>query len=255
MVHFAAWAALRMVLKEEIIVHENVTEFPTRILSQIFGREYRIDESELDPVDFGWSVRRSRAWRVLLHSGFTLQVDRPMSWVEETFGRPSEMTYEAFLVADDDEILTERTWAANRNSVAMARTSASECESKTEAPDNFHACLSDFEKRALEDYRSKWPGRVYNLGQNPRKAPMVSGVTTLHCIIRNAGIMWVDIADRWLTPTELLLASGLRHQPRCGLPMTICHAQQRGGQALKLKTWQLLSTNECAPARKLNAIS
>ena len=63
--HFAAWAALRLLLEDLVIIHENVPSFSAEVLKDIFGAKYVIETIILDPQQLGWPVVRKRRYTVL----------------------------------------------------------------------------------------------------------------------------------------------------------------------------------------------
>ena len=203
--HFAAWASLRLRLREPIIIHENVPEFPLAVLTKFFGHLYNIQSVELHPDDYGWASRRPRAWRVLTLKQCSIQ--RPVSVIENAFRRPCAMTYLDYLVEDDEHLQQERQWAASRPSNANKHLTSES---------SFYDTLTDVERDYLSVYREHWPGAVCMLGQNPRRVPIVSSRTTLNTVIKHAGLMWTDRAPqpRWLSPRELLLSQGFPFEPR-----------------------------------------
>lgn len=69
--------------------------------------------------------------------------------------------------------------------------------------------LNPFEQRVLLEYETKYNDKVYQLNQDETKERgIVSSERYLQTIIKNAHLLWVDTAQRWLTAEEMLLAQG-----------------------------------------------
>eukprot|EP00959_Pyramimonas_sp_CCMP1952_P469689 9495375-Pyramimonas_sp.AAC.1 len=64
---FVAWAAQRCALQEDGILHENVKEFPIRILQDIFSDTYVIETLISNPPDIGIPAERSRRLTWMRH--------------------------------------------------------------------------------------------------------------------------------------------------------------------------------------------
>ena len=69
---FMAWAAQRRQIQEELVLHENVPQFPPSCLQQLLGYLHIVREQlsvVLNARDFGNPYERSRRWTFLIHKG------------------------------------------------------------------------------------------------------------------------------------------------------------------------------------------
>ena len=57
------------------------------------------------------------------------------------------------------------------------------------------------------------------LGQNPRKVPNCSSRSSLQCQIKNQGIVFSDVHDRWLVPREFIALQGFPTYPATKNPI------------------------------------
>ena len=64
---FLAWVSLRMILQEPVVVHENSTRFPIKLLDRFFGHLYILEESDCDSFSYGAPVRRNRKLTRMYH--------------------------------------------------------------------------------------------------------------------------------------------------------------------------------------------
>lgn len=109
--------------------------------------------------------------------------------------------------AGTDELLSELEWASNRR---KSRAFGKKVEINTDGSFSisFEDALTPTELENLEKYRTRWPGCAYMLGQNADVKAMRSTPSVLQTIIRNVGILWSDVHNRWLTPSEVLQCQG-----------------------------------------------
>ena len=122
MLYLLAWIALRLALQEPVIVQENVTEFPTAILTEYLGRYYFIDTCTEDSMSFGWPSRRNRRWIIMRHRAKTTNAISPLSRFTQRFYRVCKTTWVSFFVAEKSEQEEEQAWAAGRpKSIASCR--------------------------------------------------------------------------------------------------------------------------------------
>ena len=64
---FLVWAGQRVKLQEEVIIHENVEEFPAASMFSMLLPMYIVFTLILGPDTLGWPVRRPRRISVLIH--------------------------------------------------------------------------------------------------------------------------------------------------------------------------------------------
>ena len=62
-VPFLAWVSHRKILREPVIVQENVVPFPRELLIALLP-EYEFAFGVVTPQEFGWPIRRDRQWCV-----------------------------------------------------------------------------------------------------------------------------------------------------------------------------------------------
>jgi hypothetical protein len=67
MVSIAAWASLVLVKAFPIVLIEESDKMSVEVITDLFGIDYRIDSCIIDPTLFGFPIRRSRFYGVLLH--------------------------------------------------------------------------------------------------------------------------------------------------------------------------------------------
>ena len=108
---FCAWSALRLLVLEEDIFHENVLAFRLLDLERCLCPPYKIQEAKVNSLDLRFSASRHRAWRHL-----TLE-DAPTLSLQDfvdSLKAPPITDHTAFMVAEVQEIEAEISWAANR---------------------------------------------------------------------------------------------------------------------------------------------
>lgn len=64
---FLCWVAQRLFLQEDVIIQENVPQFPVEVLHRFLGHIYHIETAVISPFDYGWGVQRHRRWTVCRH--------------------------------------------------------------------------------------------------------------------------------------------------------------------------------------------
>ena len=99
----------------------------------------------------------------------------------------------------------EWQWSASRPGVQKRRR---ETDNFNDDENSFKYMLTTVERERLVTYSAKYPGCVFDLGQNPESHAMVSDKKRLHCLIKGTGLLFIAEKDRWMTPTEVLTAMG-----------------------------------------------
>ena len=180
----------------------------------------------MDPAAFGWPVSRKRKYVVARHLAKTHPWSMTLTdFIARLTCSPKCKTsehcpaWDVFFVASDEELRSEMEWARGRPS---ALTKSQPTEKSVLEPDAFANSLNRMERAFLDDYEKMHPGLCYSLAQNPKVTATHSSRSTLHTLIKNAGIVWSDHHVRWLTPDEALLAQGLPVYPMLSyeVPMT-----------------------------------
>ena len=118
---FAAWCAMRLVLREGSIIMENVRGLKTQMLAKVFSDDYTIDVLETDPTNHGVPSRRPRSiWHLAAKDKISL-VKRPLVYVNTLFHRRCVASFDIYMTADMDELEAELAWAGSRPSSEVAR--------------------------------------------------------------------------------------------------------------------------------------
>ena len=207
------WIGLRLLLQEPVIIHENVPSFPVSLLERFLGHLYIVMSVVISLTKLGWPQRRDRRISVLLHkSKVTAKVMWNTNLVALAY-RKCTLDFHAFMLATDSEIQEERKWALARGSKQSAAPRVGCLEATKNDADVVNSSsvqvLNKTELDNLREYRRKWPRCAYLLAQDVRRGfAMKSTETTLPTQIKNQQLVFVDKADRWLTPRELLGLQG-----------------------------------------------
>ena len=204
--YLAAWLAMRRLLQEDVILHENVGKFDQQILVQALGSHYNLKRVMMSAAELGGAGARERAITICWHKSKIC--DTLLAWdlVAQLFNRPSTLTYQNLCVATAKELQDDFEWLARRKCSPLK-----EVEQLPDAthPTSFESALSPVEQDWLAAYRQKWPGRVYQLNQDPVKHAQKSKANgILQTIIRNSYILFMDEQRRCLTPREMLINQG-----------------------------------------------
>ena len=64
---FVSWCGLRALLEEPIVIHENVTAFDIKTLSEVLASKYTMHTICVDARQFAWPQHRARRYTILLH--------------------------------------------------------------------------------------------------------------------------------------------------------------------------------------------
>ena len=207
-VPFFVWVAMRLLIQEAIIIHENVPKFDVRILQYLLGDMYMIMSVILNLVLFGFPVRRKRRVTVLIHKS---KLRQPTVIWDDIFVRPfirdiGAIVWRMFLLAEEGDLETEFNWASRRKLLVKTIPEFANCADV--AGHRFVEVLVAGELKFLREYRRRSPRCSYMLGQNPRVLSAKSTETTAMCQIRNQGTIFSDLDDRWFAARELLAMQG-----------------------------------------------
>ena len=112
---YLVWIAMRLALREPVLLFENVSTFPTSLLQMFFGNLYDLHAVELCCTVLGCAVRRPRLFVVMCLRG-SCTLTRPMQDIPHLFrrGRSTESTWRAYCVADESELLSELRWGSRQ---------------------------------------------------------------------------------------------------------------------------------------------
>lgn len=96
-VPFLAWCALRIALQEPLVLHENSTRFPIAVLRRLLGHIYHIDDTDVEALHYGGTVRRERKLTRMVHKTKASILCNPgFSRFNERFHRECIMHWKAY---------------------------------------------------------------------------------------------------------------------------------------------------------------
>lgn len=114
---FLAWCALRVLLQEPLILHENSDRFPIELLFRLLGHLYHIDSTIVEALKYGGGVRRKRRLTRLIHKGKVLSMDNPgFLRFDERFHRDCHMAWKAYYC---QHLMDDSTSKARDNNSGM----------------------------------------------------------------------------------------------------------------------------------------
>eukprot|EP00959_Pyramimonas_sp_CCMP1952_P288809 6040087-Pyramimonas_sp.AAC.1 len=119
---FVCWAAQRLLLQEDLVVHENVKDFPIWLLETIFASVYVVSTAILDVANMGFPVNRERRVTIMIHkrliADYLPRTISQWTWAEfaQWVARECGIDFRAFLLASSDELESELAWASSRRS-------------------------------------------------------------------------------------------------------------------------------------------
>ena len=212
-VPYFTWLGLRVLLQENIIVHENVVGFPIELLSDYLGHIYVVFTLVMSLCKMGWPGRRERRITLLIHKR-KVQVRLPWTpALVQRCERKCTICFRQWLLADTNELEQERAWAMRRSHSAPYEPRLGDAEGYMEKPEVVNnkmlQSLGVTEYTRLMSYRARWRHCAYVLNQDPDSGcGMKSDQTVFMTQIRNQGLIWVDSHMRWLTSRELLGLQG-----------------------------------------------
>jgi hypothetical protein len=164
----------------------------------------------------GWPLKRPRQYCILFRSE-SLQIpvgitsDLCASFVHKSFDRIRSHTWTSlFWVADDHAAAqAKRSWALTRKLVTARRASiAAGTDEFGDDLGSWSACLTLNERRRVVSYSVIVPGECGDLCQEPDTKGLFSRDGELCTIIKNVGLLWAAVFNRWLLRIELLAAMG-----------------------------------------------
>ena len=230
-IHLLAWMGLRRQLQEADIVQENVTSFPVSVLNHYLGDLYFIDHMKMGPEEFGWAILRDRQFVKLRHRVKIIAEISPMSRFVRRFHRLCAFTWKDFFFLHEhkdwdkaenpiipDEAVVELKWAQSRRKSLAADTSVTTTASRGA----YYGALTQVERDFDSGYEDRWPNCCRSLQQDPACHAMRSVGPYMHTMIRNLGIVWAPHVQRWLLPTEALVAMGFPTHPRNSASGHLC---------------------------------
>ncbi len=102
------------------------------------------------------------------------------------------------MCADDDELYAEIMWCRKRRDMPADLPPLTDRTRPPTRDDFFHSLL-DTEKTRYENFLSQHNVDlcVISLGQDPLWTRAASGEDTLHTLVRNPGLLWMEEYGRW----------------------------------------------------------
>ena len=235
------WCAQRLLIKEPVLLHENILAFDLEVLIACLGAVYCLFPGELDVASLGWPVHRRRRltlcirkdlmqtvhypWHVFLrnccrvttacwleftHHTHEIHIQETLDWMRSRPTSMYNMSRRQRKAAIRDEC---EEWGANMKAVLRAAD---------QSPFT-HALLAS-ECRRLVEYRRLANASEHGckylcclLGQEPGPHAQYSTSPVLNTIIRKTVIAWADPVLRPLTGFELMSAQGFVTHPSCSL--------------------------------------
>ncbi len=209
-----AWVAARRYHQEAVVLQENVKGFPIKLLLDLLGDLYAIENCMINPSNHGFPSERPRQYVVMRHLSKTSSFSCKLATWVNMFQAPSLFglfeTLESWMPGwsvyfqnDEDAaayLFSELMWASSRSESGCREAG---CRFKSveelnhalmnqynEVKDEFYTALTKTEKAMLTDYKSISPSMCYSLNQNPDFGATTSTWETLHTVIKNAGIIW-----------------------------------------------------------------
>ncbi len=201
-VYFIAWAAQRLRVEEEFILHENVEPFPPEMLLELLGDKYLMIGSAVicaSKCGNAYDRRRRFTWLVNKKSCvFPAAKTVVPSWSDFPllYFRECCFSWKAYFNASEDDIENELQWARSRPA-HKDKPYARHCT-------DFQKFLNDWEQRCMDKYEDVCPQGVAWLGQCPENHSTHNGSrNTLCTITKKMNLLWSFTHCRWLTAGEL----------------------------------------------------
>ena len=240
-----AWFCLRLELREECVIHENVLGFDMEILKAFLSGMYAVHTAEFCVSQLGWPIRRPRRITILLRLDTYFRVCCPWSEFVSSCFRVTGMNFKQFIVNTaslPQELAAELGWAQARKTslfnvldADLLQVLSEECAPWGVDPDlvlqlvlesRWTKALLPSEARRLFGYRKLNQRRggkpsllVCCPGQEPTLHPQMSADDAISTLISSTAMLWVDAAGRWLTPMEMLSLQGFMTRPEhCAFP-------------------------------------
>ena len=191
------WIAQRLNLEDSYIIQENVVGFATELLQQTMGSMYHIDQAIFNPVDYGWGVARKRKYTIMRHKLKTGAFSQPLNAFSRIFvldppPAPDHVPmWDMYFVSGPRALREELLWACGRPNSSWQGQPQDLNPADCSEHGVFWQVLTDTEKQFLEEYKSKTPGQMYQLNQNPSFTATTSENTHMFTIIKNAGLLWL----------------------------------------------------------------
>jgi len=226
---------MRRLLREPVIIQENVPEFNWHMLCEIFEDMYIVVSTCVDPATLGWPVQRERRITIMMDRRVVNHILIDWCLFSNAIRRVCNISWVAFMVAGHDILQREKEWAATlptcvSNVVTMCSLSQQHrtvaCESE------WTKLLSSESVDFLCGYRMRFQKAnkimACNLSQDPVEHPTYSvAEEPLPTLICNSPMLWAEVSNtdqasssnvsRWFASLEMMVAQGFPALPNIGL--------------------------------------
>lgn len=192
---FVIWAALRLKLRERLILQENVKNHDPTLLDTILGQFYERESVLTCPTHCGWATRRDRRYSLLsLKSEFAgIRSQQDHMSMEQFFRlcrRQNEMTWQSYMISPLESVVEDLAWAASQRSSCASRVRPEIGPLTLEMM--CHHVLSTAEQKRLSDYVDVCGNnKPYTLTQNPHHIPICGTYSLLPTILRSSTTLWL----------------------------------------------------------------
>ena len=205
----AIWLAMRIILKETMLLIENVVTWPLEIVMSVLRPYYDVSDAICDNESFAaMCVNRTRKHMVLTLR-MVVRLSRPLvdmttEWARK---RADSFKWSSLFVATESEVRSEVIWSRSRR----PDRASLELLPKVIGRDEIRASLLDSEQIRLEIFLSKHTAHhsVCYLTQDPLYCKACGGAGVLQTIVTNCVLCWSHEFGRWLTCRELAMGQGI----------------------------------------------
>ena len=187
------------------------------LLALVLSDVYHIDSSYCSPELFGWPITRPLEYFVLRHKAKTLPSAHALEeWTRRWHRTCCFSWLDFFWQTAEDELMHELRWAQGRKSCP---NKGDKIELNMGYTDCFIRGINRMELCFLSGYKKlvDVEKTAVQLNQDPADHAQHSRGDTLHCIIRNCGLIFTAhpgvFPPRWLAASESLVAQGFRTKP------------------------------------------
>ncbi|CAE7573803.1 unnamed protein product [Symbiodinium sp. CCMP2592] len=206
------------------------------LLLRFLSPMYHLETTILDPSMLGDPFSREREFVKMYHKVKVLSRLSPISRFQKRFYRICAWSWKSFLALFfycvyfmhepvmrskgvlGDDCQAELDWAQCRPTSRFkgfkgqgedhdhADEQLKQQPLDVTCPSSWEMALNEMEYRFLQQYRRAWPDSAYQLNQDPMSGHgHPANELVFFTLIANFGLIWSDVARRWLMPTEALI--------------------------------------------------
>ncbi|CAE7832204.1 unnamed protein product [Symbiodinium sp. CCMP2592] len=207
------WAALMLKQEPPVILHENVSGFPTSVLEDLMQEKYVIHHLRVEPHHVGFTcVNRPRVYSVLVHRSRASVADIPTVYhfVTSFFNSVGGgLSIRDCYIGSVEETLEEENFCRRAKGLDMVQTPSRSWE----------CLLTGQQQKYLAKYRETWQQcrsdkeqePVFDLSQNPARFLKMTTKDGRLPTFRTNTKIWVDGLSRWLLPVEMAAAMAMNY--------------------------------------------